>query len=156
MNLQTQLDSTQMRENQANEEKALLASQIELIAQDYQALLVQNEQMTLDQDKWIQEKTRSIRDQTIESLKPEIQNMLTQNRMEMKRMLRDAVMKERQDQSDLYRQKMDQMEEQFEVEKVKACEQERKYVEEQYSRFIEKEKQEVSFNPTQHCSSCQK
>jgi hypothetical protein len=106
----------------------------------------------IKRDKWIQEKTRSIRDQTIKSLEPEIQRMLAQHRMEMNRMdekIREAVMKERQDQSDLYRQKMDQMEEQFKFEKVKACEQERKYVEEQYLRLTEKEKQEVSLIPTQ-------
>ncbi|KAI8613879.1 hypothetical protein BC830DRAFT_430154 [Chytriomyces sp. MP71] len=97
----------------------------------------------IKRDKWIAEKTKIIKDQTVKGLEPEIQRMIAQHKIQLRQV-------EEKHKEDLIREKRHMMEsslqqllrEKMTTERQKACEEEREYARQRYQKQLERDEME--------------
>ncbi|KAJ3414955.1 Centrosomal protein of 131 kDa [Chytridiales sp. JEL 0842] len=100
----------------------------------------------LKRDKWISEKTKAIKDQTVKGLEPEIQRMLTHHKMQL-RQVEDRAKEELKQvkyamQDEMQRQ-LDTLRDRLTAERQKACEEEKEYARQRYQKQLERD--EIEF-----------
>lgn len=149
-------------------EKEDLAKQCNTMTEEYQALekkmkdkivlMEENHNRDLKQkrdlweatekvkrDRWIQEKTKLIKDQTVKGLEPEIQRMVAQHKQQMKRMeekYREDMIREREILMEQQRQEIETYRDRIAIERRKAAEEEREIARQKYEKNSERDEME--------------
>ncbi|KND04993.1 uncharacterized protein SPPG_00676, partial [Spizellomyces punctatus DAOM BR117] len=96
-------------------------------------------------DKWIQEKTKAIKDQTIKGLEPEIQRMLSQQKLQIRQMeekFREDLAKEKTLLAEQQQRQMEAMRDRIVAERQRACEEEREFARQRYQKQLERDEME--------------
>lgn len=97
-------------------------------------------------DRWIQEKTKLIKDQTVKGLEPEIQRMVAQHKFQMKRLeekYREDMIREREILMEQHRQEIETYRDRIAIERRKAAEEEREIARQKYEKNSERD--EIEF-----------
>ncbi|KAJ3324005.1 Centrosomal protein of 131 kDa [Boothiomyces sp. JEL0866] len=99
----------------------------------------------IKRDKWIQEKTKSIKDQTVQGLEPEIQKLIAQHKVQLRQAeegYREALAKEKAQLIEQHQRQIEQMRDKHISERQKACEEEREFSRQRYMKQLEREEME--------------
>lgn len=106
-------------------------------------LILQQEK--IKRDKWIQEKTKQIKDQTVKRLEPEIQNLIAQHKVQLRQLeekYRQQLMKEKSLLIDQHQQQLQAQADKHISERQKACEEERDFARSRYQKQLERDEME--------------
>ncbi|KAJ3336674.1 Centrosomal protein of 131 kDa [Gonapodya sp. JEL0774] len=98
-------------------------------------------------DKWAQERTKAIKDQTIKGLEPEIQRMLAQHKMQLRQMeenYKDDLQKEKATMNENHQRQIEQLLHRINIERQSAAEQEREFARQRYQKQLERDEMEFS------------
>ncbi|RKO94547.1 hypothetical protein BDK51DRAFT_29486 [Blyttiomyces helicus] len=95
----------------------------------------------LKRDKWIADKTKAIKDATVQALEPDIKAMLAQQKIQIRQLeekFREDVIREKSILAEHHQRQMDALRHAMDVERVRACEEEREFARQRYleSGFI--------------------
>ncbi|KAJ3397510.1 Centrosomal protein of 131 kDa [Lobulomyces angularis] len=96
-------------------------------------------------DKWISEKTKLIKDQTVKGLEPEIQRMLAHHKLQLRQLeekLRDEFSKEKDLLIDQHQRQLANVRDRIVGERQKACEEEREFARQRYQKQLERDEME--------------
>ncbi|KAJ1548663.1 hypothetical protein HK405_000925 [Cladochytrium tenue] len=96
-------------------------------------------------DKWIAEKTKSIKDQTVKGLEPEIQRMLAQHKAQMRQIeekAKEDMNRERAALAEASARQIESMRDKMIAERQKACEDEREFARQRYQKQLERDEME--------------
>jgi hypothetical protein len=96
-------------------------------------------------DKWIQEKTKSIKDQTVQSLEPEIQKLIAQQKVALRQAeesYRDQLAKEKAIMMEQHQRQIEVLRDKHIAERQKACEEEREFARQRYIKQLERDEME--------------
>ncbi|KAJ3070702.1 Centrosomal protein of 131 kDa [Quaeritorhiza haematococci] len=99
----------------------------------------------IKRDKWIQEKTKAIKEQTVKGLEPEIQRMLAQHKLQLRQLeekLREELIKEKNILIEQHQRQMEQLRDRALAERQKACEEEREFGRQRYQKQLERDEME--------------
>ncbi|KAL2916768.1 hypothetical protein HK105_203547 [Polyrhizophydium stewartii] len=99
----------------------------------------------IKRDKWIQEKTKSIKDQTVKGLEPEIQRMIAQHKAQVRDLeekYREQFAKEKALLSEQHQRQLDAIRDRSVAERQKACEDEREFARQRYLKQLERDEME--------------
>ncbi|KAJ3077106.1 hypothetical protein HDU98_008542 [Podochytrium sp. JEL0797] len=99
----------------------------------------------IKRDKWIAEKTKSIKDQTVKGLEPEIQRMIAQHKIQLRQVeekFKEDLIREKRQIVDSSQQQLEQMREKMIAERQKACEDEREFGRHRYQKQLERDEME--------------
>ena len=97
-------------------------------------------------EKWIQEKSKVIKEQTIQALEPEIQKLLANHKSALalaEENYKNLVAKEKNTLMEMHQIVLDQNREKYVLDRQKACEEEREFARQRYSKQLEREEMEV-------------
>lgn len=103
----------------------------------------------IKRDKWIQEKTKTIKDQTVLGLEPEIQKLIAQHKVQLRQAeesYRESLAKEKSVLIDQHQRQLEQLRDKYISERQKACEEEREFSRQRYMKQLEREEMEVHFH----------
>jgi hypothetical protein len=99
----------------------------------------------LKRDKWIQEKTKLIKDQTLKGLEPEIQRLIAQHKTQMKR-LEDKhaqnLVDQREQLAEQHQELVEQYRDRIAAERRRAMEEEREFARQRYQKQLERDEME--------------
>ncbi|KAJ3178994.1 Centrosomal protein of 131 kDa [Geranomyces variabilis] len=139
-------------EKQFREKSIVLEEQHERDLKQQKELWAQAEK--IKRDKWIQEKTKAIKDQTIKGLEPEIQRMLSvkpvfilteqhklQNR-QMEEKYREELAREKNALIEQQARQTEAMRDRVVAERQRACEEEREFARQRYQKQLERDEME--------------
>jgi myosin heavy subunit len=96
-------------------------------------------------DKWIQEKTKSIKDQTVQSLEPEIQKLIAQHKVALRQAeesYRDQLAKEKAIMMEQHQRQIETLRDKHISERQKGCEEEREFARQRYIKQLERDEME--------------
>ncbi|TPX76631.1 hypothetical protein CcCBS67573_g02096 [Chytriomyces confervae] len=99
----------------------------------------------IKRDKWISEKTKVIKDQTVKGLEPEIQRMIAQHKIQLRQSEekhKEDIIREKRQLMDTSQQQLEQLREKLTTERQKACEEEREYARQRYQKQLERDEME--------------
>jgi hypothetical protein len=99
----------------------------------------------LKRDKWIQEKTKTIKDQTVQSLEPEIQKLIAQHKLTLRKAeesYRENLSREKSLSAENHQRQIETLREKFISERQKACEEEREFARQRYIKQLERDEME--------------
>jgi 5-azacytidine-induced protein 1 len=94
----------------------------------------------LRREKWIEEKTKQIKDMTVKGLEPEIQRLIAKHKMDMKRMSaahQEELMKADERAGSRFVRQTEELREQLAREKEAACQRERELARQRYEKQAE-------------------
>ncbi|KAJ3299847.1 Centrosomal protein of 131 kDa [Borealophlyctis nickersoniae] len=103
----------------------------------------------IKRDKWIQEKTKAIKDQTVKGLEPEIQRMLAQQKLQIRQMeekFREELIREKGILIEQGQRQMETMRDRIVAERQRACEEEREFARQRYQKQLERDEMEFQQN----------
>lgn len=101
----------------------------------------------LRRDKWIQEHTRKIKEQTVKGLEPEIERMLTQHKSQLRQMeesVKAQLQREKDTLVQAHRAQVNELQAKIVSERQRAAEEEREFARQRYQAQFERE--ECDFN----------
>ncbi|KAJ3032039.1 UNVERIFIED_CONTAM: hypothetical protein HDU68_008072 [Siphonaria sp. JEL0065] len=99
----------------------------------------------IKRDKWIAEKTKVIKDQTVKGLEPEIQRMIAQHKIQLRQVeekFKEDLIREKRHVMDSSQQQLEQLREKMIAERQKACEEEREFARQRYQKQLERDEME--------------
>ncbi|KAJ3324883.1 Centrosomal protein of 131 kDa [Blyttiomyces sp. JEL0837] len=99
----------------------------------------------IKRDKWIAEKTKAIKDQTVKGLEPEIQRMLAQHKVQLRQVeerFKEDLTKEKAVIAEASQRQIDQLRDKMIAERQRACEEEREYARQRYQKQLERDEME--------------
>ncbi|TPX58588.1 hypothetical protein PhCBS80983_g03012 [Powellomyces hirtus] len=99
----------------------------------------------IKREKWIQEKTKAIKDQTIKGLEPEIQRMLSQHKLQARQMeekYREELAREKNLLIEQQQRQTETMRDRVVAERQRACEEEREFARQRYQKQLERDEME--------------
>ncbi|KAI9017173.1 hypothetical protein BC832DRAFT_10359 [Gaertneriomyces semiglobifer] len=122
----------------------------EALEEQHEKDLKQQKQMweaaeKIKRDKWIQEKTKAIKEQTVKGLEPEIQRMLAQQKFQIRQMeekFREDLAREKNVLVEQQQRQMDTMRDRITAERQRACEEEREFARQRYQKQLERDEME--------------
>ena len=103
-------------------------------------------QERIKREKWVQDRTRQIKDQTIQSLEPEIQKLIATHKSALRAAeeeYRTRLQNEKTSMMEGFQNQLDKLREKHISDRQKACEEEREFARERYSKQLEREEMEV-------------
>jgi hypothetical protein len=103
------------------------------------------QQERLKRDKWIQEKTRQIKESTVKGLEPEIQNLVAGHKQALRQLeesLRDGFAREKAQLSDQHQAAIQVLSERHVSERQRACEEEREFARQRYAKQLDRDELE--------------
>ncbi|KAJ3158667.1 Centrosomal protein of 131 kDa [Geranomyces michiganensis] len=130
-------------EKQFREKSVVLEEQHERDLKQQKELWAQAEK--IKRDKWIQEKTKAIKDQTIKGLEPEIQRMLSQHKLQNRQMeekYREELAREKNLLIEQQARQAEAMRDRVVAERQRACEEEREFARQRYQKQLERDEME--------------
>ncbi|KAJ3145537.1 Centrosomal protein of 131 kDa [Geranomyces variabilis] len=130
-------------EKQFREKSIVLEEQHERDLKQQKELWAQAEK--IKRDKWIQEKTKAIKDQTIKGLEPEIQRMLSQHKLQNRQMeekYREELAREKNALIEQQARQTEAMRDRVVAERQRACEEEREFARQRYQKQLERDEME--------------
>ncbi|KAJ3132574.1 Centrosomal protein of 131 kDa [Geranomyces variabilis] len=130
-------------EKQFREKSIVLEEQHERDLKQQKELWAQAEK--IKRDKWIQEKTKAIKDQTIKGLEPEIQRMLSQHKLQNRQMeekYREELVREKNALIEQQARQTEAMRDRVVAERQRACEEEREFARQRYQKQLERDEME--------------
>ena len=99
----------------------------------------------IKRDKWIQEKTKTIKDATIKGLEPEIQNLIAQHKVQLRQAeeaYRQQLSKEKAFLMEQHQRQLESLTEKNVSDRQKACEEEREFARQRYQKQLERDEME--------------
>jgi hypothetical protein len=99
----------------------------------------------IKRDKWIQEKTKIIKDQTVQGLEPEIQKLISQHKVQLRHCEErssDALAKEKQNLLDQHSRQLEALSSKHVTDRQRACEEEREFARQRYIKQLERDEME--------------
>ncbi|KAJ3195873.1 Centrosomal protein of 131 kDa [Irineochytrium annulatum] len=99
----------------------------------------------IKRDKWIAEKTKAIKDQTVKGLEPEIQRMITQHKLQIRQLeerYKEEALREKSIIVESTQRQLESMRGQIVTERQKAAEEEREYARQRYQKQAERDEME--------------
>lgn len=99
----------------------------------------------LKRDKWIQEKTKVIKEQTVKGLEPEIQRLIAQHKAQQKRSeekYKQDLARERDTLIEQHHAQLDQFRDKLAAERRRAAEEERDFARQRYQKQLERDEME--------------
>ncbi|KAJ3083903.1 Centrosomal protein of 131 kDa [Rhizoclosmatium hyalinum] len=99
----------------------------------------------IKREKWIAEKTKIIKDQTVKGLEPEIQRMIAQHKIQLRQVeekFKEDLIREKRHVMDSSQQQLEQLREKMIAERQKACEEEREFARQRYQKQLERDEME--------------
>ncbi|KAJ3367513.1 Centrosomal protein of 131 kDa [Kappamyces sp. JEL0680] len=97
-------------------------------------------------DKWIQERTKIIKEQTVQGLEPEIQKLIATQKSQLRQAeenYREGLNREKNSLMESFQSQLNQLREKHVAERQKACEEEREFARQRYVKQLEREEMEV-------------
>lgn len=99
----------------------------------------------IKRDKWIQEKTKIIKDQTVQGLEPEIQKLISQHKIQLRQCeerSNDVLAKEKQNLLDQHSRQLEALSSKHVTDRQRACEEEREFARQRYLKQLERDEME--------------
>ncbi|KAJ1336825.1 hypothetical protein BSLG_006928 [Batrachochytrium salamandrivorans] len=109
----------------------------------------------IKRDKWIQDKTKLIKDQTVKGLEPEIQRMISQHKAQVSSIeerYREQLIKEKNMLAENHQRQMEDLRDRSVAERQKACEDEREFCRQRYLKQLERDEMEFQQQKRKICS----
>ncbi|KAJ8328206.1 hypothetical protein QVD99_000724 [Batrachochytrium dendrobatidis] len=109
----------------------------------------------IKRDKWIQDKTKSIKDQTVKGLEPEIQRMIAQHKAQvlgLEEKSREQFIKEKNLLIEQHQRQLDSLRDRSVAERQKACEDEREFGRQRYLKQLERDEMEFQQQKRKLCA----
>ena len=103
-------------------------------------------QERIKREKWIQDRTRQIKEQTIQGLEPEIQKLIATQKSALRNTeeeYRTRLQSEKTAMTEAFQVQLDKLREKHVVDRQRACEEEREFARERYCKQLEREEMEV-------------
>ncbi|KAI8916179.1 hypothetical protein EDD86DRAFT_216211 [Gorgonomyces haynaldii] len=101
----------------------------------------------IKRDKWIQDKTKAIKEATIKGLEPEIQNLIAQHKIQLRQAeenYRQQLSKEKQFLMEQQQRQLEAYAEKATSDRQKACEEEREFARQRYQKQLERDEMEFA------------
>ncbi|KAL7750185.1 hypothetical protein RI367_004358 [Sorochytrium milnesiophthora] len=99
----------------------------------------------IKREKWMQERSKAIKEQTVKGLEPEIQKMIAQHKAQVAALeskQREDIRAERESLMDQHQRQMEHFRDKLVSERQKACEEEREFARQRYQKQLEREEME--------------
>lgn len=106
-------------------------------------------QERIKREKWIQDRTRQIKEQTIQGLEPEIQKLIATQKSALRNTeeeYRTRLQSEKTAMTEAFQVQLDKLREKHVVDRQRACEEEREFARERYCKQLEREEMEVHYS----------
>lgn len=99
----------------------------------------------IKRDKWISEKTKMIKDSTVQGLEPEIQKLIAQHKLQLRQVeesSRETLSKEKENLFEQHQRQLERLRDKHISEAQKACEEEREFARQRYVKQLERDEME--------------
>lgn len=102
-------------------------------------------QERIKRDKWITERTKQIKEQTVQGLEPEIQKLIATHKSALRNAeeeFRSRMQNEKTAMTESFQAQLDKLREKHVTDRQRACEEEREFARERYCKQLEREEME--------------